>query len=187
MNINDRLQFLEKQQRAYITGTVECIENQWIFFDEINEKAYQLIELEREVEIFYNNQWIKGILEREGILNTNNHVYYLHNGDEIRYKKPLIQPYKELLEDLSQETFDRFIQTLNQLSYSIYDCIYCHNFLSLIKMRKVKTGVNIMTFDNEDMICNVQHHFEHDVKKRFDRLEFTLSNGKRVICQHFSH
>ena len=87
------------------------------------------------------------------------------------------------MEEISDDAFNQFITTLNNLNYSIYDCIFCHNHLVFLENQKIKQGVNFITFDNGDEICAVQHHFTY-YKKQRDRFEFTLSTGKRIVIEN---
>ena len=63
MNRQQRMRLLENQLRAYTDGTIEYINDQWIFFDAETEEANLLDEnLHQEIEVFRNSIWKKGIL-----------------------------------------------------------------------------------------------------------------------------
>jgi Protein of unknown function (DUF2777) len=177
MSLQHRLHWFDQQPRAYTTGTVEYIHDQWVFFEDECEEASLLDDyLGKEVEVFHFNQWVKGVLREGGILFFRNACYHLQNGDAVRFRKILRAGYQMLLDDLSDEAFLRFAIMLNQLSFSLYDCIYCYHH----SMFQHDRGVNFLMFDNTDTICSVQHHYQK-TGLTYDRFEFTLANGKRAL------
>lgn len=183
MNIQNKLASIPLQERAYIEGTIEYIGEEWIFFDEINEEAFELEDLGTELEILKeDNRWYKGILIEKTLLYVENDFHYLKNGDHIRYKKKLTYSFKELIDELSEPSYLNFVKTLNSFSYSLFDCVYCHNFLSFLYCQENKEGMNVIVFDNQDQICVVQHYFSRKTEKCNDRFEFAQSNGKRLVC-----
>ena len=187
MSLQRKLAVIPFQERAFVEGTLEQIGDEWIFFDEINEEAFELGELTAELEVFLNGTWAKGILIDNTLLYIENDFHYFKDGDRIRYKKTLTHSFKQLIEELSEESYMSFVNTLNSLSYSLYDCVFCNNFLDLLQMRQGKEGMNVMIFDNEEQICVVQHYFSrHTNNKIEDRFEFALSDGKRVIGSYLS-
>ncbi|WP_147533199.1 DUF2777 domain-containing protein [Bacillus marasmi] len=186
MNRQQRMRLFEGQARAFTTGIVEYINNQWVFFDEETEEASSLDEyLHQEIEVFNNKCWKKGILFEEGKLGFADDIYKLKNQDTIRIKKHLIYSLERLLEDLHDDAFIHFITTLNSLKFSIFDCIYCYNHLTFLNKNIPNTGVNFLVFDNQELICTVQHHFTY-YEKSSDRFEFTLNSGKRLIIEKIS-
>lgn len=185
MNIHKKLDVIPFQERAFIEGTIECIGDDWIFFDEINEEAFELTQFSSELEILLNGNWVKGTLMEHEVLYIENDLHYLKNGDQLRFKKNLSYSFKQLIEELTEDSYLNFVKTLNSLSYSLYDCIYCNNFLSFLQTRQLKEGMNVILFDNEEQICVVQHFFHrHEDKIIQDRFEFSISDGKRVICTY---
>lgn len=185
MTIHKRLALIPKQDRAYIEGTLECIGEEWIFFDEMNEEAFDLEEIGSEFEILKeDNRWYRGILIENTLLYIENDFHYIKNGDRIRYKKKLSYSFKELIKELSESSYLNFVKTLNDFSYSLFDCVYCHNFLSFLYERDNKEGMNVIVFDNQDQICVVQHYFNRskNTDDSRDRFEFAQSNGKRILC-----
>ncbi|WP_400246444.1 DUF2777 domain-containing protein [Niallia sp. JL1B1071] len=186
MNNQHRSKLIEFQTRAFTKGTVEYINNQWIFFDEETEDASMLDEyLHQEMEIHSLNRWRKGILLEDGKVNISGSIHFLKHEDPIRIRKHLVFALEELLDDLSDDSFYQFITTLNSMKFSIYDCIYCYNHLTFLKDEKRKSGVNMMIFDNEEDLCSVNHHFIYN-EKNTDRFEFTLNTGKRMIVEKLS-
>ena len=183
MNRQQRLKLYDIQARSYNEGTVETINDQWIFFDEETEEASLLDDfLQQEVEIFRLNRWRKGILFDSGKIIINKEVIMLRDHDLLRIRKHLIYSLERLLEGINDDAFFQFVTTLNSLNFSIFDCIYCYNHLSFLSDEHRKDGVNFMVFDNQEEICNVQHHFFY-FEKVNDRFEFTLNTGKRLIIE----
>ncbi|ETI68662.1 DUF2777 domain-containing protein [Neobacillus vireti] len=183
MNRQQRIYLFDIQKRAYTEGTVEQINDQWIFFDEESEEAAMLEDyLQQEIEIFRKNRWRKGILFESGKIRIGNEAIMLRDHDLVRIRKHLIYSLERLLEGINDDAFFHFITTLNSLNFSIFDCIYCYNHLSFLSDEQRKDGVNFMVFDNQEQICNVQHHFCY-FEKINDRFEFTLNTGKRLIIE----
>jgi hypothetical protein len=183
MNRQQRMKLYDIQHRAYTEGTVEQINEQWIFFDEETEEASMLDDfLQQEVEIFRLNRWRKGILYETGKVKIGNEVIMLRDHDLVRIRKHLIYSLERLLDGINDDAFFQFVTTLNSLNFSIYDCIYCYNHLSFLSDENRRDGVNFMVFDNQEEICNVQHHFCY-FEKVNDRFEFTLNTGKRLIIE----
>lgn len=183
MSQHQRSRLMEFQSRAFTEGSVENINDQWVFFDNETEEASLLDEyLHQEIEIFHLNKWRKGILFEDGKICLANENLFLDNLDQIRIRKNLIYSLEMILEEMNDDAFFQFVTTLNSLHFSIFDCIYCYNQLSFLEGERGKNGVNFMIFDNQEHICNVQHHFCY-FEKTNDRFEFTLNNGKRVVIE----
>ncbi|MFP7295752.1 DUF2777 domain-containing protein [Neobacillus niacini] len=183
MSRQQRIKLLDFQLRAYNEGAVEQISDQWIFFDEETEEAAMLDDfLQQEIEIFRLNRWKKGILIESGKIRSGNEVIMLRDHDSIRIRKHLIYSLERLLEGMNDDAFFQFVTTLNSLDFSIYDCIYCYNHLSFLSDENRRDGVNFIVFDNQEQICNVQHHFSY-FEKVNDRFEFTLNTGKRLVIE----
>ncbi|MBA4538771.1 DUF2777 domain-containing protein [Bacillus aquiflavi] len=182
----ERIKILDRQSRAFTEGTVEFINEQWVFFDKETEEASLIDEyIHEEVEIFLQNRWQKGILLDEGKINCNTETHCLKDHDRIRIRNKLIYSLELLLKQLNIDAFIQFISSLNSLQFSIYDCIYCYNQLSFLKERTRQNGVNFLVFDNQHLICSVQHHFCYG-ELESDRFEFTLNTGKRIIIEKIS-
>lgn len=181
LDLHQRLGTIKEQKRSFITGTTECINDQWIFFDAETDEASMLEEMiGKEVEVFTLNRWEKGVFVEDGLIQMRSYYYKLDNGDCLRFRKKLNLAYKELLESFTKEQFLRFTSTLNELSFSLYDCIYCHNQLMYQPEHVENEGVNFILFDNTEILMSVHHHFSRGKLKK-DRFEFTLANGKRTI------
>lgn len=181
-----RSKIFEHQTRSFTEGTVEFINNQWIFFDNESEEASLLEDfLYQEIEVYSGHRWRKGTLIDRDQIRVSSEIVYLNEETKVRIRKNLVYSLERLLEDLHDDAFLQFVMTLNSMQFSVYDCIYCHNHLSFLKDKRSQNGVNMMMFDNGESICAVQHHFEY-FKKMSDRFEFTLSTGKRLIIEKIS-
>ncbi|MCZ0755371.1 DUF2777 family protein [Anoxybacillus sp. J5B_2022] len=178
MNLEQLLSYIPEQKRAYIHGEVECVNDEWIFFDEEHEEAALLEEMtEGEIEIFRHERWLHGYLQENGIVHLGGSILSLHNGDIVRFRKLLPYAYRQWLEGLPEKTFFCFVEWLNSLHFSLYDCLYCYNGLLFAK----QLGVNFIIFDNTELIANVQHYYERSNISK-DRFEMTLHTGNRFIC-----
>jgi hypothetical protein len=183
MNKQQRTKLIEYQQRAFTEGTAECINDQWVFFDEETEEATLLdVWLHEEIEVFRLNRWRKGVLNKDGKIKQGNDLIHLKNQETIRIRKHLVFALEQLLKEVNDDAFCQFITSLNTMNFSIYDCIYCYNHLTFLSETKQKSGVNFIIFDNGDSICSVHHHFVY-FEKTSDRFEFTLNTGKRMVIE----
>ncbi|WP_347317995.1 DUF2777 family protein [Rossellomorea sp. RS05] len=179
-----RSNILKSQKRAYSEGTVLLEDDIWYFFEIDAEEESELdFYLHQELRLYRDDEWVTGVLLEDGILATPYEKFRIESGDRILIKKSILFSLENLMEEISDDAFNQFITTLNNLNYSIYDCIFCHNHLVFLGNQKIKQGVNFITFDNGDEICAVQHHFTY-YKKQRDRFEFTLSTGKRIVIEN---
>jgi hypothetical protein len=185
MNIQQRLERLPHQERAYTIGKIEYIHDQWILFDEHDEPS-ALKDIAKDMfQISIDGKWVT-FNELEGSMAFGTKTYTLKEGDTFRILKSLTFVYQEWLKELTDEALVRFVTTLNSLSYSLYDCIYCHNYLFFQVGRKPVSGVNFLVFDNEEQICGIQHHFQRN-NSHSDRFEMTLNNGNRQLLMNLQH
>jgi Protein of unknown function (DUF2777) len=183
MNKQQRTKLLEYQKRAFTEGTIECINKQWIYFDEETEEATLLdVWLHQEIEVFRLNRWRKGVLCGENQIKLSKDILSLKNQDKVRIRKSLVFSLEQLLKEINDDAFCQFVTSLNTMDFSMYDCIYCYNHLTFLSETKQKSGVNFMVFDNSDTICSVHHHFFY-YENISDRFEFTLSTGKRMVIE----
>ncbi|CAG9623469.1 DUF2777 family protein [Sutcliffiella rhizosphaerae] len=188
MNLQERKRIIFEQKRSYTCGTVENINDQWIFFEAEDDEAFLLVEITEDgIEILLSNEWVPGVFMETGqVLLHTKHLYELNNGDAVRVRKRLPQAYMEWLEELSVDAFTNFTSLLNKSNISLYDCIYCHNTMQFMDLVKEPSGVNFLVFDNEAFICSVQHHFSRG-KLITDRFEYTLQTGKRYLFTNLEH
>jgi hypothetical protein len=183
MNRQQRMKLYDYQKRSYTEGTVEYINDQWVFFDIETEEAALVEEfLHQDIEIHHLNRWRKGVLMEDGKIGMGSETLFLREQDSVRIRKHLIYSLERLLDGINDDAFFQFVTTLNSLNFSIYDCLYCYNHLTFLNEEHRQDGVNFMVFDNQEQICNVQHHFCY-YEKTNDRFEFTLNTGKRLIIE----
>lgn len=184
MNTKERLKLIEQQRRSILEGQIEDVETFGLaFVDESSDEFISLHELVgQKMEIFHQNAWMTGTVQTDLSILTLGETVYLQEGTKAKLKKPLPFSLTELLFQLPADIFIQFLTSLNNLGFSIYDCIYSHNFLSYLSKSRQKQGVNFMTFDNGEEICVVQHHFSYYMKQR-DRFEFTNSTGRRLVIE----
>ncbi|MGE6260231.1 DUF2777 family protein [Heyndrickxia sporothermodurans] len=176
-----RLHLIEHQTRAFLEGEIENINNQWVFFDDETDEATKLEHYnDQEIEIYFHHKWVKGILAQETIIVNHNEQLFLQDKMKMRIKKQIVFSLSMLLDELDDDIFFQFIHTLNSLDFSIYDCIFSHNQLSFLENAQRKQGVNLLIFDNGEIVLSVHHHFLRE-SDHLDRFEFTLNTGKRLI------
>ncbi|MFC3883681.1 DUF2777 family protein [Bacillus songklensis] len=181
MSYQSRLHFLKEQPRAFVCGTIDRIDTQWVFFDDENDEAFMLDEIaDDSLEVYLSHRWHKAMWAGDNILQINGQIHMLKEGDYIRVRKTLQHAYEMLLEEFTFEALARFTQHLNNLNFSLYDCIYCFNSLCFQENASSKNGVNFLIFDNEEHICSIHHFFERNLQT-MDRFEYTLNNGKRLM------
>lgn len=186
MNRQQRTVLLEGQLRAFLVGNIEYINEQWVFFDDETEEASLLDDyLHQKIEIYRNKSWRKGTLFEDGKVGFADDILHLKNNDKIRIRKHIVFALERLLDELNDDALIHFVTTLNSLNFSVYDCIYCYNHLTFLNKKKPISGVNFLVFDNQELICTVQHHFSY-YEKTSDRFEFTLNSGKRLIIEKIS-
>lgn len=176
-----RLQLIEHQSRAFLEGDIENINDQWVFFDNETDEATMLEHyVNQEIEVYYHHKWMKGKLEPNGRILHKNETIFLLDKMKLRIRKQIVFSFDMLLDELSDDIFFHFINTLNSLEFSVYDCIFSHNHLSFLDSNDKKKGVNILIFDNGEVVLAVHHYFIRENTQQ-DRFEFTLSTGKRLI------
>lgn len=181
-----RADLLLNQKRSYLTGLIEKANDQYVIYDDMNDELLLLDEIQNcHIEILHTTGWETGVWIGLGKIKTNSGTYSVNNGDTVRVRKKLPVALDEMLKELPDETFVRFIKQINSLGFSPYDCIYSYNQLLLLENRVYKKGVSFYQLDNEECILGIQHHFERGVHSS-DRLEITTSLGnRRLICSKY--
>lgn len=179
----ERYKILEKQERAYVEGFIEKINEDWILIDQETEEAFPLEEfLYRDIQVKHLNHWHSGILTDKFFVQNDYQSYALQDQDHVKIRKTLTLSFQAWLESLVDEAYFLFIKNLNEMNFSIFDIIFCHNHLSFL-ITKEKSGVNFLIFDNTNEVCSVNHHFHYESDQKRDRFEFTLNTGKRIVLQ----
>ncbi|MFD3447309.1 DUF2777 family protein [Microbacteriaceae bacterium 4G12] len=182
--MQNRYSIMRNQPRSHTIGNVEYINEEWIFFDEESDEAFLLWDVvEDDFEILYNNHWLPARFYENHILKIDNESHLLQNGEMIRVRKKLHTPYTEWLKELSDASFMALANTLQQMDYSLYDCIYCHNFLFFQPTKEPRQGVNFVIYDNEDMICSLHHHYVRDDEVQKDIFTFTKADGRTLTIK----
>lgn len=147
-----------------------------MFYNQENNENFYVRDIETPLECYLNGKWEKMDIK-------NSHCYIqnekrtLQKGLPIRFQRSYTYAYELLLEELTDCAFFSFVNGLKKFNYSLYHCIYCHNFL-LFQPEKNASGVNFMTFDNGEVVCQVQHFFKREQGSKIDRFVFTLSTGE---------
>ncbi|WP_110114332.1 DUF2777 family protein [Bacillus sp. CGMCC 1.16541] len=181
MKYDSKLDIFKEQERSYLSGVVECIDSQWVFFEEDSDEASMVDDIVNEsLEIYLHDTWQKAIFMSDNLLKLHGETYMMKDGDLLRVRKTLQHAYEQLLESLEVEAFSQFAAQLNSLHFSLYDCIYCHNTLLFLPSHEDISGVNILVYDNEESICSVHHLFTRGAEHE-DRFEYTMNDGKRVM------
>ncbi|MGY3718334.1 DUF2777 domain-containing protein [Sutcliffiella cohnii] len=182
MNIQQRNKDIYNQKRSFMCGTIEYINEQWVFFEAEEDEAFLLFEIAEDgLEIYLSDEWVPAVLLESGELYLHTlHTYEMNNGDAVRIRKKLPFAYMELLQELPEDAFLQFTKLLNSINISLYDNVYCHNTLYFLPANRRKEGVNFIVYDNGTFICSVQHYFERG-KNQSDWFEYTLQTGKRLL------
>jgi len=177
---NERIIFLNNQPRAFSEGTVELINDDWVFFDKDTDEAFPLdCFLSCEIHVYDQHTWKKGFLVSTYLVKGQHWQYVLKDYDMVKIRKKLPYSFEQWLKELDDETFYQFITNLNGLGFSVYDIIYCHNHLSYLLSSK-KYGVNFLVFDNTEKLVSIHHFFDYDLHRK-DRFEFTINTGERTL------
>jgi len=182
MSLQKRLANLQEQKRAHVHGTIEYIDDKWLFFDEESDESILLEDMiDGDIEVLRYGRWMNGKLRKNGIVQFPTQSYSFKSGERVRLRKRLSYAYEQWLESLPEHTFYYFIQQLNQFDFSLYDCLYCYNS-SLFGRTE---GANFIVYDNTNLISNIQHFYERGTRNK-DYFEITFSTGKRLICKEIS-
>jgi hypothetical protein len=186
VNSTIKLNLIQNQKRAFVTGTVEYVNNEWLFYDLDSDDVHPVKASEEKLEVFCNQSWCTGLYKGHGKITTDFDDYELQHGDLIRLRRQLPFAFEQMVNELSDGTCLQFVKMLNELGFSIFDCIYNYNQLLFYEKKARRKGVSFYHFDNEDCICALQHHFERGIKS-FNRFEFTTSLGKRAIFSDYQY
>lgn len=171
---------LKSQPRSYIEGTISLMNNEWIFFDDEDDEAYLLSELTTDsLDIYIADNWEIATMINNQQIFLNYYHTYVADSAKVRIQKVLQLSYEQFLDELTNTSFQKFIDTLKELEYSIYDCMLCHNFLSFIPSSPC-SGVNFLLFDNNDLLCSIHHHFIRNNHLIYDKFEFTRADGVQI-------
>lgn len=161
----------------YCQGILEKNDyGEWMFYDEENKESYYLTDIEAPFECKVNGFWEKVKIKNDYFRTTTN-IVSMKTGMKVRFQRTYMYAYELLLEELNDGAFFSLVKGLSKFHYTLYHCIYCHNFL-LFQNEQNASGVNFMIFDNKEIVCQVQHFFERQQEITVDRFIFTLSTGE---------
>lgn len=187
MQFKHRSQLFKEQPRAYTNGTIEEINDEWVFFDDETDEAFLLEELvEADFEVLIDEEWSPASL-KNGIYIVHHSIKKrLQNGDSLRIQRKLLYSFDTLLKKLSDEAFFSLAYLLNTHGFSLFDCLYCHNFLAFQPENTPSEGVNFIVFDNGDLVCSVYHQFKLSEDEQNHRFELTEATGNRYLLTQLS-
>ncbi|WLR42912.1 DUF2777 family protein [Bacillus carboniphilus] len=164
-------QILSRQERFFISGTLKKCYSDWYVVDDTDDFIPLDEYMNNQVEIWEENDW--------NMLTFNNKHDLLEEGKSIRLERSLPFALKECVEEISLHSLVQWIQSLNKINYSIYDCIYAHNQLIYRREGEDFSGISTYVFDNSMSICTVHHYVQRGMIKK-DLFEMTLSTGERI-------
>lgn len=175
----NRYHIMRNQQRAYTIGSIERINTEWIFFDEESEEASLVADIVQDgFEILYEQHWVPALLYENDIIKIEHTLHHLQNKDILRVPKKLQYSYEVWITELPDLSFYTFASTLQELGYSVYDSIFCHNSLQFQSNFQLKQGVNFIVYDNGDLVCAVQHQYVRGIEVEKDIFTFTRADGE---------
>ncbi|WP_307893856.1 DUF2777 domain-containing protein [Bacillus swezeyi] len=177
---------IEREKRIYRE------KRKWIYGNILMEDGICLIENEEGdlflveslkspgVFISIDGEWLKAeLFDRFAIIERSETVK-LSGGEPIRYLKIVKQAFLAFLNDLEDGQFYSFLDQLNDLGFSVFDCVYAYNSLCFSAEKKDAEGVSFYQFSNDVKHCALQHHYERKDERK-DRFEWTTSNGERIV------
>lgn len=172
---------IRQQRGSYQAATIEKIDTHWLIFDSQTDEALPFSEEtfnEMDIQIQSAHQeWIPAYYYDDNYLRSDKHLIPLEDKMNIRIENLLPFAYQTWLEGLARNPFLKFTQFINDLNYSLFDCIYCHH-TALFSSNENGHGVNFIFLDNGYLPCSIHHKFhfiEHVASNQFD---FTLADGK---------
>ncbi|MEH7400540.1 MULTISPECIES: DUF2777 family protein [Bacillaceae] len=187
MQFKHRSQLFQKQPRAFTIGAIEEINDEWVFFDDETDEAFLLEDLiDEDFEVSINEEWVPASLKNGNFIIQYSKKKKLQNGDILRIQRKLLYSFDSLLKNLTDESFYTLAYLLNTHSFSLYDCLYCHNFLSFQPEGSPSEGVNFIVFDNGELVCSVYHQFRISSEEQNHRFELTKATGNRYLLTQLS-
>ena len=88
MNHYSKQQAMNNQPRSFVIGTVECVDSQWIFFEDESDEASMLHEvMDETLELLIDTRWEKAIMVDDRQIKLHDGTYLLRNGDKLRLTK----------------------------------------------------------------------------------------------------
>ena len=178
-----RKKFINEQRGAYQLATLEKIDTHWLIFDSETDEAFPFQDETFEsydIQVMTEDyEWISVAFYDTHYLRADEKLIPIVEDMKLRIQTHLPFAYEKWLEELSREHLLKITHFLNDLNYSLFDCIYCHN-TAMFENKTDRCGVNFIFFDNGFMPCSLQHSFQYlngiNEKQSFD---FTLANGQK--------
>lgn len=169
-----------EESRKWIYGTV--IMEDGICLIENEEGDLFLFESLKSPAVFVklDGDWVKAELFDQFAVTEKHGNIALTGGEALRYLKTVKQAFLDFLNDLDDGQFYAFLDQLNSLGFSVFDCVYAYNGLSFLTGAECAKGVSFYQFSTDVKQCALQHHYERNGERK-DRFEWTASDGTRIV------
>ncbi|WP_147802134.1 DUF2777 family protein [Alkalicoccus halolimnae] len=164
-------------------------------YDENKKDALGLEGFPFEFEVLKHERWTPAYYINNGIFeDRSGSRIRIKPGENIRLNKEQFDPYKMLINEVSDPSLQALERGLKKMNIGHEHCVHCHNSL-LMKMlasynSEEFTGVNFLTYSTGTDQVLVQHHYERrsfpktQQEVTFDRFEFTHDSGKRILTTY---
>lgn len=178
-----RKKFLNEQRGAYKAATLEKIDTHWLIFDSETDEAFPFQDetfKSYDIQAMTEEQaWVSVSFYNSHYLRADEKLIPIIEEMKLRIQTRLSFAYQAWLEELSCEHLRKITYFINDLNYSLFDCIYCHN-TAMFENKKHGQGVNFIVFDNGFLPCSLQHSFQYTngIKEK-QCFAFTVANGKK--------
>ncbi|MBB5173608.1 DUF2777 family protein [Texcoconibacillus texcoconensis] len=147
-----------------------------------------------EFEIKTNGRWEPAHYDDHGhFITFDEKLIKLKPSDDVRLNKKQFDPYYILKNELEEPALDALESGMQRLGINHEHCMYCHNSLLIQLLSSIEeqefSGVNFISYANENQQFIVQHHYERTIQDEedditFDRFEFTSDSGERLITTY---
>ena len=176
--------FIQTQKGAYKNATLAKIDTHWLIFDSETEEAFSFTpetfaDFEIKGYLKAIDEWVSLQYYSEQYLQADEKLLPVTENMPFRIQTRLPFAYEAWLAKLTHEQLLKITQFLNDLHYSLFDCLYCHN-TALFMDTTDGTGVNFIFFDNGWLPCALSHTFYYSNKIFTDnQFDFLLANGQK--------
>ncbi|WP_209122654.1 DUF2777 family protein [Alkalihalobacillus sp. BA299] len=177
----------------YLYYTLENRNNSPILIEEIHRKEVPLEGCPFEFELKTSRGWTKGSYYSNWTFEAlSGKKYKLKEGKILRLNKKHLEPYQLFLNELDKpalQSFEHFLKT-NGLTHK--QVVTCHNSLVgqllFSSEQKEFIGTNFITYQDQNEIIVIQHHYERKLNPGtdtvYDRFELTSTTGMRSIVTY---
>ena len=176
-----RKKFIREQRGAYRAATVEKIDTNRLIFDTetnealpFSEETFQACDIQIQCP---NQEWKSVQYYNFDYLRMNEKLIPIEDVMHIRMETALPFAYNAWLEQLSRHSLLKFTQLINDLNYSLFDCIFCHN-ATLFQNSDCGESINFIFLDNSYIPCSVHHRHTQTFTTKEESFHFTLADGK---------